>query len=73
MDFADFGATQESVKQLERLFAEAPVSPNPRPRRSRLAQKMEFAKQIRALKTASIRSPENDAEIERLTNALYDL
>jgi Putative rhamnosyl transferase len=72
--FKDFGATQESIEQLGKALAEAPAPPSPRPPgRSRLAQKMELAQKIRALKAASIRSDEDDAEIERLTTELYDL
>jgi hypothetical protein len=72
--FADFGATEQSIEQLRHALAEAPAAPSPLPPgRSRLRQKMELAQKIRALKAASVRSEEDDAEIERLTKALYDL
>ena len=72
--FADFGATEQSIEKLRHALAEAPAAPSPLPPgRSRLAQKMELAQTIRALKAASVRSDEDDAEIERLTTALYDL
>jgi hypothetical protein len=73
VDLADFGATHEGVEELEDLLAKSPVAPNPQPQKSRLAQKMEIAKKIRALTAAAGRTAEDDAEIERLTNALYDL
>jgi hypothetical protein len=72
--FADFGATQESIEQLRNALAEAPAAPSPSPPgRSRLVQKMELAQKIRAIRAASVRSDEDDAEIERLTTELYDL
>lgn len=73
VDLADFGASAGSIAQLEDALAAVPLAPNPHPRRSRLAQKMELAQQIRALKSSAVRSDESDAEIERLTAALYDL
>jgi Putative rhamnosyl transferase len=73
VEFGDFGATEESIEQLQHALAEAPVPRNPNPKQSRLGQKMELAKQIRALKAAAPRSEEEDDEIERLTKALYDL
>ena len=74
LTFADFGATEQSIEQLRIALDEAPASPSPHaPGRSRLAQKMELAQKIRALKAASVRSDEDDAEIERMTTALYDL
>jgi hypothetical protein len=72
--FADFGATEQSIEQLRIVLAGAPASPSPQPPgRSRLAQKMELAQRIRKLKAASVRSAADDAEIERLTTAFYDL
>jgi hypothetical protein len=71
--FTDYGATEESVERLQDALAAAPVTPNPVPGRSRLAQKMELAQQIRALKAASEQPDASDPEIERLTTALYDL
>ena len=73
VNLGDFGATEESIALLERTLASAPLPPNPRPRQSRLGQKMELAKEIRALRSSPERDSERDAEIERLTTALYDL
>jgi hypothetical protein len=73
VDLGDFGASEESVAQLQDVLAAAPLSANPHPRRSRLAQKMELAQRIRALKSSTDRTDETEAEIERLTTALYDL
>ena len=72
-DLSDFGATEESVTLLQQTLATAPIAPNPDPRRSRLAQKMELAQRIRALRGSSGDPEADDAEIERLTRALYDL
>ena len=73
IDLSEFGATDESVALLERTLTSAPVTPNPRPGQSRLAQKRELAQRIRALKSSPDRTDESDEEIERLTTALYDL
>ncbi len=74
LDFADFGATEQSIELLGHALAEAPAAPSqPPPNRSRLEEKAELGRKIRALKAASVDSDENEAEIERLTAALYDL
>lgn len=69
----DFGATEETIALLAQTLAAAPVSTNPQPGRSPLAQKMALAEQIRAIRKTPVQSAEDEAEIERLTNALYDL
>jgi hypothetical protein len=74
LTFEDFGVTEQSVEQLRVALAGAPASPSRQPPgRSPLAQKMELAQKLRTLKAAPVRSDEDEAEIERLTTALYDL
>ena len=69
----EFGATEESIALLAQTLAAAPVSPNPQAGRSPLAQKMALAEQIRAIRKRPVQSGEDEAEIQRLTKALYDL
>ena len=74
LDLADFGATSHSLQLLRSVLAEAPAGPiQPPPGRTRLQEKTELARKIRALKRAAIRTDEDEAEIERLTATLYDL
>jgi hypothetical protein len=82
--FTEFGATEESVEELRIALAEAPPLPvsgtagksrfsRKTAGKSRLARKMELAQRIRKLKAMKVRSDEDEAEIDRLTEALYDL
>lgn len=70
---AEFGATHESFALLAQTLATAPVSTNPQPGQSPLAQKRALAEEIRAIRKTPVLSAEDEAEIQRLTNALYDL
>ena len=73
MDLGEFGATDDSIALLARTLAMAPVSGNAQPGRSLLAQKWALAQQIRTIRKTPVPSAEDEAEIQRLTSALYDL
>ena len=73
VDLGEFGATDDSIALLARTLAMAPVSRNAQPGRSLLAQKWALAQQIRTIRKTPVPSAEDEAEIQRLTSALYDL